>query len=149
MVDKSVILRKISELEVYQQQLKEFSDITSEDYGKDWKIQRIIERTLQIMIETCADIANHIVSDRGMRTPESYADTFKVLCEHGVIDQELFTIMEKMSKFRNIVVHQYEQVDAEIVVLILRKHMGDFDRFKDAVMAYLKGYRRENSENMQ
>lgn len=138
MVDRAVVLRKISELEVYQTQIKEFSDITLQGYKADWKIQRIVERTLQMMIETCVDIAGHIVSDRGMRTPTSYADTFKVLLENNVIDSELFTIMEKMAKFRNIVVHQYEVVDAEIVVVIMKKHIGDFERFKESVLSYLK-----------
>jgi len=139
--DISIILRKISELDLYQKQLKEFSDITLEKYKSDWKTQRIVERTLQILIEACADIANHIVSGSGMRTPASYADTFKVLSENNIIDAELYLIMEKMSKFRNIVVHLYEQVDAEIVVLILKKHTGDIDRFKDAVLGYLKACR--------
>jgi uncharacterized protein YutE (UPF0331/DUF86 family) len=141
LTDKSIILRKISELELYQKQIKEFSDMTLEKYESDWKTQRIVERTLQIMVETCTDIANHIVSDSGMRTPASYADTFKVLSENTIIDTALFQIMEKMSKFRNIVVHQYEQVDSEIVILILKKHLGDFDRFKVAIMEYLKGAR--------
>jgi len=140
LVDKAVILRKISELELYQKQIREFSDITLQDYKADWKTQRIVERTLQIMIETCADIANHIVSDRGMRSPTSYTDTFKVLFENNIIDSELFTIMEKMAKFRNIVVHQYEEVDAEIVIFILKKHLGDFERFKEAILAYLKDF---------
>lgn len=140
MVDKAIILRKISELEIYQKQIREFSAITLQDYKANWKTQRIIERTLQIMIETCADIANHIVSDKGMRPPTSYADTFNVLFENNVIDSELFTIMEKMAKFRNVVVHQYEDVDSEIVVVILKKHLGDFERFKEAVLAYLKSF---------
>jgi len=138
LIDKTVILRKVSELEVYQNQIREFYDVTPQDYKAGWKTQRIIERTLQIMIETCADIANHIVSDRGMRSPTSYADTFKVLFENNIIDYELFTIMEKMAKFRNVVVHQYQEVDAEIVILIMKKHLGDFERFKEAVLSYLK-----------
>jgi len=48
--------------------------------------------------------------------------------------------MEKMAKFRNIVVHQYEEVDAEIVIFILKKHLGDFERFKEAILAYLKDF---------
>ncbi len=140
LVDKAIILRKISELEVYQKQIREFSAITLQDYKANWKTQRIVERTLQIMIETCADIANHIVSDKGMRSPTSYADTFNVLFENNIIDSELFAVMEKMAKFRNVVVHQYEEVDSEIVVIILKKHLGDFERFKEAVLAYLKAF---------
>ncbi len=140
MVDRALVLRKISELEVYQKQMKEFSDIALEAYKANWKTQRIVERTLQMMIETCVDIANHIVSDIGMRSPTSYADTFKVLFENNVIDSGLLIIMEKMAKFRNVVVHQYEEVDSEIVIIILKKHLGDLDRFKDAVLTYLKNF---------
>ena len=67
MVDKAIVLRKLSDLGTYYGQIKEFADITIDNYKNDWKTQRIVERTLQIMIETCTDIANHIVSDREMR----------------------------------------------------------------------------------
>jgi uncharacterized protein YutE (UPF0331/DUF86 family) len=137
-VDKTLVMRKIAELELYLGQVEEFSGISLEEYLGDWKIQRIVERTLQMLIETCADIANHIVADNRMRTPTGYADTFRVLAESDVISEKLFTVMEKMAKFRNVVVYQYESVDAEIVILVLRKHLGDFTQFKDAVIAFLK-----------
>ena len=138
MVDKTLVMRKIAELELYLGQIGEFAGIGLEEYQGDWKTQRVVERTLQMMVETCADIASHIVADGKMRTPVSYADTFRVLSENDVISAELFPVMEKMAKFRNIVVHQYESVDAEIVILVLRKHLGDFAKFKDAVLSYLK-----------
>ena len=53
MVDKSLILRKLSTLDEYLKQINEFADISLKDYAADWKIQRIVERTLQMMIETC------------------------------------------------------------------------------------------------
>ncbi len=138
MVDKSLLLRKLAELETYRGQIKEFSDITLSGYRKDWKAQRIIERTLQIMIETCSDIADHIISDAAMRSPTSYADTFRVLFENRIITRNQLFIMEKMAKFRNVVVNQYEAVDAEIIINILRKHLKDFEEFKKAVLEYLK-----------
>jgi uncharacterized protein YutE (UPF0331/DUF86 family) len=138
LVDKQIVLRKISDLETYYLQIKDFSEISAEGYLSDWKTQRIIERTLQMMIETCVDIANHIISDVGMRIPETYADTFKVLYENKIINPELFSVMEKMAKFRNIVVHQYEEVDSGIVILILKKHLSDFQQFRDAILSYLQ-----------
>jgi len=47
--------------------------------------------------------------------------------------------MEKMAKFRNIVVHSYDKVDAEIVVKILRNHLDDFLHYRNAIVAFLKG----------
>ncbi|MBU1713197.1 MAG: DUF86 domain-containing protein [Proteobacteria bacterium] len=137
MVDKTVILRKLSELETYLKQIREFAGMPLQVYNADWRTQRIVERTLQMMIETCADIANHIVSDRGMRVPTGYADTFSVLMENAVINPDLSKIMEKMAKFRNVVVHQYEGVDAEVVIAILTKHLNDFERFREAILSYL------------
>lgn len=139
MVDKAVVLRKLSELGTYYGQIKEFTDIAIDNYKNDWKTQRIVERTLQIMIETCTDIANHIISDRGMRPPTTYADTFMVLLENKIMSPEMFATMEKMAKFRNVVVHQYEKVDAEIVILILKRHLNDFDKFKEVILSYLQG----------
>lgn len=43
--------------------------------------------------------------------------------------------MVKMAKFRNIVVYQYEGVDAGIVLMILKSHLSDFERFRDVVLS--------------
>ena len=138
MVDKTLLLRKLAELEEYFVQIGEYSNISVDRYSKNWKTQRIVERTLQMMIEICVDIASHIVSDEGFRVPKSYADTFKVLYEKKIIETELFETMERMAKFRNILVHQYDKVDSEIVVNILNTHLGGFSLYKDAIINLLK-----------
>lgn len=142
MVDKTLILRKFAELEEYLGQVHEFSSVSAEDYSGDWKTQRIVERTLQIMIELCIDIAGHIISDRRLRVPVSYADTFKSLAEGGLITPQISEVMEKMAKFRNIDVHQYETVDTEIVIMILQKHLDDFLVFRDSVLQMFNDAKR-------
>ena len=145
MVDKTLILRKLSELDQYYRQIKEYEKITVVQYSDDWKIQRIIERTLQMMIETCVDIASHIIADKGYRVPKSYSDTFKVLHDEKIVSTRLFNVLQKMAKFRNIVVHHYDRVDAEIVVGILKKDLSDFTSYKDTIVGFLKS--EEDSES--
>ena len=142
MIDQTLILRKLTELEEYLGQIREFSSVSKEDYSSDWKTRRIVERTLQIMIELCIDIAGHIISDRRLRVPISYADTFKSLAEAGLITPQISDVMEKMAKFRNVVVHQYESIDTEIVIMILRKHLDDFLVFRDTVLQLLNDAKR-------
>lgn len=137
MVDAVLVMRKLGELEEHLDHVKEYAGISLDDYIKDWRAQRIVERTLQIMIELCIDIASHIVADRRLRVPTSYADVFVVLRESGLISEELGRTMEKMAKFRNIVVHNYDRVDAAVVILILRRHLDDFLHFKDHVLSIL------------
>jgi uncharacterized protein YutE (UPF0331/DUF86 family) len=138
MVDRSLVLRKVADLELCKTQMGEYAGVTLEQYRADWKTQRIVERTLQMMIELCSDIASHIISDNRYRTPQSVADAFRVLHENGILDAELLDLLIKMAKFRNIVVHQYERVDAEIVILILRRHLDDFMKFRDAVVRSIR-----------
>ena len=138
MVDETLILRKLAELDQYYSQLKEYENTTANQYSDDWKIQRIIERTLQMMIETCVDIAGHIIADKGFRIPKSYADTFKVLLEEKILSRKLSAVMEKMAKFRNIVVHHYDKVDAEIVAAILKNDLADFVSYKEAIIELIE-----------
>jgi uncharacterized protein YutE (UPF0331/DUF86 family) len=138
MVDRTLIFRKISMLEEYLKQIAEYRSISIGQYTKDWKTQRVVERTLQMMVETCIDIAGHIISDMKFRIPTSYADSFSVLAEKGIVGNNLSQSLEKMAKFRNVVVHDYDRVDAEIVIGILRKNLDDFIKFKDAIVKILK-----------
>jgi uncharacterized protein YutE (UPF0331/DUF86 family) len=136
-VDKTLLLRKLAELEEYLGQIKEYTNVSAEQYSKEWRTQRIVERTLQMMIESCADIAGHIISDRGYRVPTSYADTFRVLYEKDILTKDLLETMEKISKFRNIIVHHYDRIAPEIIVNILRKDLDDFLIFKNAIIKLL------------
>ncbi len=137
MVDRLLIGRKLAQIDTYLKQIRDFSRVSLTQYKKDWKIQRIVERTLHILIEVCIDIANHIISDQDMRLPTGYADTFKVLMENGVINKKLCETLEKMAKFRNVVVHQYETIDPTIVVYILHRNLQDFEKYKRTIIKYL------------
>ena len=138
MVDRPLVLRKFAELERHLAQIQEITPITAEVYSKDWKVQRVAERTLQIMIELCVDIANHVISDKGYRVPVSYADTFKVLKEEGLLHGELQEALEKMAKFRNILVHHYDRIEPSIIVDILNHRLKDFLRYREAILSCLR-----------
>jgi uncharacterized protein YutE (UPF0331/DUF86 family) len=140
MVDKTLILKKVSALDEYIKQIGEYASIRVKAYADDWKVQRIVERTLQMMIETCLDISGHIISDENLRVPETYADVFRIMVENGILNGSHLDSFEKMARFRNIVVHDYERIDPEIVVGILRNNLQDFEEFKASVITYLIKY---------
>jgi uncharacterized protein YutE (UPF0331/DUF86 family) len=131
-------MRKLADLETYINQMQEYSTITVKEYSKDWKIQRIVERTLQMMIELCVDIINHVIADKKYRVPTSYGDTFQVLEEEGLISDEQCNTMKKMAQFRNIIIHHYDKVDETIVVNILRQNLKDFLEYRDSIIKIIK-----------
>jgi uncharacterized protein YutE (UPF0331/DUF86 family) len=138
LVDRLLVGRKLSELDLYLGQVGEYAAISLTAYRDDWRMQRIVERTLQMLIEVAIDIANHLIADEGMRMPTGYSDTFRVLRENDVIAHDLSTQLENMAKFRNIVVHQYEAINPSLVVGILRNNLSDFESFREAIKTWLK-----------
>lgn len=135
-LDRALVLRKLAEFDSYLGQLAEFSEVSEEDYGSDWKTQRIIDRTLQLVIECCTDIANHVISTKRLPVPTSYANVFAVLGEAGLLPSELAETMGRIARFRNILGHQYTAVDSRIVVSVLRTGSGDLHAYREAVLSW-------------
>ena len=103
-------------------------------YRGDWKIQRIIERTLHLAIETCMDVADHIVADRRLPVPETGAATFEILGDANILPRDLAESLAKMVGFRNILVHDYARLDPAIVLRVLATDLKDVERFRDVVL---------------
>lgn len=137
MVDRDLLLRKLAEIEQYLRELSEYRHVSAEQYRTDWKTQRIVDRTLQLAIESCVDVATHVIADRRLRIPSSYAEAFQVLGESGLIDDELQETMIAMARFRNVLVHEYGRLDAERVVGILNHRLGGLDRFRAAALRWI------------
>ena len=135
-VDRDLLRRKLAELAEYVSQVSEYRDLTVERYRAEWKTQRIVERTLQMAIETCLDIASHVLADRKLGAPSTYGETFVILMEAGLMSRGLGRVMVEMTGFRNVIVHEYARIDADTVVRILREHLEDFRRFEAEALAF-------------
>ncbi|HEY3426972.1 MAG TPA: DUF86 domain-containing protein [Negativicutes bacterium] len=128
MVDILVLKQKMSQLAEYLvdlQELKNDSELTWIQFKSDKKIRRYTERTLHLAIECCLDIGGHIIADEGFREPRNNRDIFLVLCENEIIAEESLVPLQRMAQFRNILVHDYAKLDADIVYSIIEKHLLD------------------------
>ena len=47
--------------------------------------------------------------------------------------------LREMARFRNLIVHDYARIDDARVYGILKKRLGDFDAFAEAIRVYLEG----------
>jgi len=93
---------------------------------------------LVVAIEAMTDVAEHVIASEGLRPATSFADSFRSLAEAEWLDDELATTLAEAARFRNLLVHQYADVDDDRVVEILRTRMNDLDRFVTAVAERLE-----------
>jgi uncharacterized protein YutE (UPF0331/DUF86 family) len=137
MVKIAVIQRLLNNLTSYVKELHNATDITHDKYISDIRLQRFVERTLQISIECCFDIIHHIISDRNFREPDSYADSFSVLAEQGILSQKSLPEFQMMAQFRNKIVHYYDKIDPEQVYAIFKGKLDTFDAFKNQIETWI------------
>jgi uncharacterized protein YutE (UPF0331/DUF86 family) len=137
MVDRDLVLRRLALLETYLEQLTPYRGIEVAEYRADWKVQRIVERTLHLAIESCMDVADHVVADRRLRVPETGAETFDILAEAGLLPKPLGSALASMVGFRNILVHDYARIDPALVIGVLHRDLHDVERFRDAVRSLI------------
>ena len=136
-VDHTVVESKLRFLKEYLSDLAEYESISLSNYRRNKKDQRFVERTLHLACECCMDTAAHIVSRLGLREPRDNKDLFKILAENNILSESVCGAMVNMSKFRNIVVHDYTRIDPEIVVGILRNNLQDLKRFASEVIRFM------------
>lgn len=99
----------------------------------DLDAQDIISLNLTRAIQMCVDIGAHwLAEDSKASSPRTMGQTFDALADAGIIDSDLATRMRKSVGFQNVVVHNYDEVDWEIVYSICRHHLVDFKAFAKA-----------------
>ncbi len=83
-------------------------------------------------IEGCAKIAHHLSASEEWSVAETNADAIRILARQGVISRELATTVAKAVGFRNLLVHQYGDVDDRLALENLA-HLDDLQHFVDSV----------------
>lgn len=89
---------------------------------------------IQRACEQAIDLANHIVKILKLGVPNEARDGFKMLYRKNIISSETVVEMGKMIGFRNIAVHDYQELDIEIVVEILEKNLDQLLEFAELIL---------------
>jgi uncharacterized protein YutE (UPF0331/DUF86 family) len=124
-------------LKGYVQKLRRLAALTQEEFLSDFTKVESAKHLFQVSVECCLDVSNHIIASERFRAPKSYAESFEILAEQGIIPKSFVAILRQMVQFRNRLVHLYWEVDAEIIYEILQKNLGDFDTFAKYVLDYV------------
>ena len=93
-----------------------------------------IERACQAAI----DLAMHVVSESHLGVPQSSAEAFILLQKADRLEAGLAQRMTNMAGFRNIVIHQYQDLDTDVVHHIMQHGWRDLVAFCNALGLNIK-----------
>lgn len=101
-----------------------------------------IKYTFIVAIEACVDVAQHVCSSEGWGPPADNGAAMSLLGRHGVLDRDLAGRMRQAVGFRNVLVHDYVDVD-DAVVLHRLDDPGDLAAYVRAISSFLEETRNE------
>jgi uncharacterized protein YutE (UPF0331/DUF86 family) len=133
MVDKAKLDQMLSNVRAYVRVLKKLARLSEKDFLADPDKVGNAKYHFVISIECCIDVANHIIASEDLPFPKDNADSFSVLVDEGVLEEELREPLQAMARFRNRLVHIYWDIEDRRVYQYLRESLSDFDRFTRAV----------------
>ena len=137
MVDQELINKKLQELERYQLQLNCRQGITPAKLEENLELLWAIQHGLQLSIQIILDIGNHILSEAKISVNE-YADIFPALAKLGVIPADYAQSVKGMAGLRNLLVHEYTDVDEAMLIDIINNRLDDFTVFSSHIINYMK-----------
>ena len=129
MVDADILRRRIEALLQYIERLSRFASIDRKSFVAESDTHHLAERYLHLAIESALDIANHLIADAGLESPETYRDAFAILARHGVIESALGERMQLWAGYRNVLVHAYLTIDHGIAWDAIRNDLDDLRQF--------------------
>lgn len=88
-----------------------------------------VERACQAAI----DLAMHLVARHHLGVPQTSGDAFSLLRQAALIDANLAHSMHAMIGFRNIAIHQYQDIDVDVLRTIAAEKWVDWVRFCQAL----------------
>jgi len=122
----NVIVNKIAIIERCLQRIHEEYDNHKSELEKNFSKQDSIILNLQRASEAAIDLALHIIKIKNLEIPQSAREAFAILEKHQIIPSALCNKLQRMVGFRNIAIHDYQNINLEVINNIISTHLSDF-----------------------
>jgi len=125
-----VIQRKLALLDDQVQKLKYHTKgISFSEFKDDWVLRSTAERALQVCAEIIIDIAERLIALNHAGPVATAVEAIEKLKMLGIIAST--EPYRSMVRLRNLIVHEYEIIDPDILYTLITKQLDDFLQFRD------------------
>ena len=102
--------------------------------------QDAIILNLQRACQAVIDLAMHLVHVHHLGVPQDSRDAFTLLIDANLLEAALGDRLKRMVGFRNIAIHEYRQLNLDVVKAIIEHSLGDLRLFTEIALK-TRGFR--------
>lgn len=141
-LEREAIMPRIDGIHKNLAKLRELGQLPFKEF-KEGDAFDLVQHNLRLALEGVFHIGSHILSRLPGGRAVEYSGIATKLGELGIVDRKFAEQkLVPMAKLRNILVHQYADLDAKRIYQLVRKHLSDVERFLDAVGRVMKNPKR-------
>ena len=134
--DSPVVRRHLAALREALANLRRHAGSTPAMLRADMDLRWTVEPGLQLCAQNAIDIATHLATAAGLDAPD-YASALDRLTRMNVLPGAFGARFRQIAGFRNVLVHDYIEVDLDVVARVLGENLDDFDEFARLVERHL------------
>lgn len=135
-LNPDLIRARCSEIDSSLSRLEEFHHLPREVFLSNQDTLDVACYRLLIAIEAALALCFHVSAKRLHQVPEEYAGCFSALEQAGLIPADLSSRLQRMARFRNLLVHVYWKIDYGQVYDVITTRLDDLRAFR-AIIAGL------------
>lgn len=136
-INFSLIRQKFLSCKRYWTKLKEIISKTLVELEQNIDLQLMAERIFEILSQILLDIYTHIIAHSEESPPQTYSDCMKKLGHLNIISPLMTEKAASMIKMRNVVVHQYTDINYKLLFEGLGKLHQDFPQIQKEILAWV------------
>jgi uncharacterized protein YutE (UPF0331/DUF86 family) len=103
--------------------------ITREQLESDLDTWLKVSRALELVAQSCLDLAMELVAKRGLGVPETYRDAFVRLAQDGLLSTEQSARLQTWAGLRNVLAHLYTTIDLDLLHSAMTEDKGTLRDF--------------------
>lgn len=131
MVDFEIMTAKLAALDRHVAQVRKHSPLTADALRADQDRTDLVSFNLMLALQTCLDLAAHLIADQEWTPTAKSADAFARLEAHGVLTHATAGALSKAVGVRNLIAHAYGVVDLNKLHSASREGLSDLERFAE------------------
>lgn len=138
MTNPAIIKSRLQEIDRNLEILERLKETDKKKFINNPEIFKLAERCLEVNIQAIIDICHHIIADDNLTRPRDNKHALKIIAAQKIIPLTFAKRIEPMVGLRNILVHEYIEIDPEQVYQHLQNING-FRTFQKHIVKYLEG----------
>ncbi len=137
MVDRQLAAVKLAELADRVERVQRHCPATADALRADRDALDLVSFNLMLAVQTCADIASHLIADEGWPAAATLAAAFNRLRDQGVISESTAASLCKAVGLRNVVAHGYAGINPTMVHAAAIAGLRDLEAFAKEVAQWI------------